>query len=298
MSVVVESLVVEYGAIRAVDHASFEAPAGRVTAILGPNGAGKTSTIEVCEGFRAATSGTVRVNGLDPIADRRQLVGIMGVMLQGGGVYPSARVRDVIRHFCALHGRGVDGDALMELLQLSHRATSTWRRLSGGEQQRVSLALALAADPQVVFLDEPTSGVDVVGRDIIRNVIIDLMGRGTTVVLASHEMAEAEKVASNVVMFVGGKVVATGPIADIVRTRHRLTFHTSDALIPAELAAHLGSVVVRVAPGTFEVAHEPTTALIAKVTQWLAEHDLVLTKVDLGVETLEDAYRRITGGGA
>lgn len=295
MSVTVESLIVDYGSLRAVDNVSFVAPTGQVTAVLGPNGAGKTSTIEVCEGFRRLSSGVVRVAGLDPIREHRQLVQIMGVMLQGGGVYPGSRVRDVIRHFCSLYDKGVDGDSLMEKLDLAHRSNSTWRKLSGGEQQRVSLALALAADPEVVFLDEPTSGVDVVGRDVIRAVIHDLASRGATVVLASHEMTEAERVASHVVMFKAGKVVASGKIAEVVRTRQRLTFQSSDSLVTAELAAHLGSVVVRVAHGTFEVAHTPTTDLVARITRWLAEHDLPLVRVDMGIESLEDAYRRLTG---
>ena len=192
MSVVVENLSVSYGDLMAVDNVSFEAPSGGVTVILGPNGAGKTSTIEVCEGFRSAKSGTVRVLGLDPVSDHRALTERMGVMLQGGGVYPSARVRDVVSHFCALHDKGVNATQLIERVGLSNRSTGTWRKLSGGEQQRLSLALALAADPEVIFLDEPTSGVDIDGRDIIADIIRDLAARGTTVVLASHDMTEAE----------------------------------------------------------------------------------------------------------
>jgi len=203
----VENLVVRYGQITAVDHASFAAPAGKVTVILGPNGAGKTSTIEVCEGFRRAASGHVSVLGLDPMAGHRELTERMGVMLQGGGVYPSARVRDVVSHFCALHDRGMDAGVLIERVGLSHRAGAVWRRLSGGEQQRVSLALALAARPDVAFLDEPTSGVDAEGRDAIRGIIRQLTDDGCTVVLASHELAEAERVADNVVLFRAGQVM-------------------------------------------------------------------------------------------
>ena len=136
----------------AVDNVSFEAPSGSVTVILGPNGAGKTSTIEVCEGFRTAISGSVRVLGLDPVSDHRALTERMGVMLQGGGVYPSARVRDVVSHFCALHNKGVNATQLIERVGLSNRSTGTWRKLSGGEQQRLSLALALAAG-NVYFRD-------------------------------------------------------------------------------------------------------------------------------------------------
>jgi len=184
VSVVVENLSVSYGDLMAVDNVSFEAPSGSVTVILGPNGAGKTSTIEVCEGFRTAKSGSVRVLGLDPVSEHRALTERMGVMLQGGGVYPSARVRDVVSHFCALHNKGVNATQLVERVGLSNRSTGTWRKLSGGEQQRLSLALALAADPEVIFLDESTSGVDIDGRDIIADIIQDLATRGTTVVLA------------------------------------------------------------------------------------------------------------------
>jgi ABC-2 type transport system ATP-binding protein len=179
--VVVENLVVKYNDLVAVDDVSFEAPEGRVTAVIGPNGAGKTSTIEVCEGFRTATSGRVCVLGLDPKRQHDELTTVMGVMLQGGGVYPSARVVDVVTLFCALHDRGAGPRELIDLVGLSTRAKSTWRQLSGGEQQRLSLALALAARPRVAFLDEPTSGVDIDGRDTIRTIIRDLAANGTTV---------------------------------------------------------------------------------------------------------------------
>lgn len=296
MSVVVNDLTVRYGDLLAVDRASFESPSGAVTVVLGPNGAGKTSTLEVCEGFRRATSGTVSVLGLDPVRDRALLNGSMGVMLQGGGVYPSARVRDVIGHFCALHGRGVDASSLIERLGLTARATSTWRRLSGGEQQRVSLALALAAAPRVAFLDEPTSGVDIEGRDVIRAIVRELAGSGATVVLATHEMDEAERVADHVVMFRGGRVAAEGSVESLVRQRNRLGFRSSPGLDVAALGAHLGSVVADYGSGTYEVAHAPTADLVARVTAWLDAESRPLLGIEMGRESLEAAYRRITGG--
>lgn len=298
MSVVVNDLVVRYGNVLAVDGASFEAPSGKVTVVLGPNGAGKTSTLEACEGFRRATSGTVRVLDLDPMRDRDRLTTAMGVMLQGGGVYPSARVGDVVGHFCALHSRGVDASALLERLGLSARAGSTWRRLSGGEQQRVSLALALAAAPRVAFLDEPTSGVDIEGRDVIRMIVRELADSGTTVVLATHEMDEAERVADHVVMFRGGRVVAAGAVDALVRQRNRLGFRTSAGLDVAALGAHLGSVVADYGAGTYEVAHAPSADLVARVTAWLDARSLPLHGIEMGRESLEAAYRRITGGGS
>ena len=296
MSVVVENLSVSYGDLVAVDNVSFEAPSGGVTVILGPNGAGKTSTIEVCEGFRTAKSGSVRVLGLDPVSDHRALTERMGVMLQGGGVYPSARVRDVVSHFCALHNKGVNATQLVERVGLSNRSTGTWRKLSGGEQQRLSLALALAADPDVIFLDEPTSGVDIDGRDIIADIIRDLAARGTTVVLASHDMAEAEKVATHAVLFNSGKVIASGEILKLLTSRKHLRFTSSVGLVPAELAVSINSPVVAIGDGVYEVASEPTPQLMTRISQWLADNSHPLLGVDMGTESLEDTYRRLTRG--
>lgn len=296
MSVVVENLSVSYGDLVAVDNVSFEAPSGGVTVILGPNGAGKTSTIEVCEGFRTAKSGSVRVLGLDPVSDHRALTERMGVMLQGGGVYPSARVRDVVSHFCALHNKGVNAGKLIERVGLSNRSTGTWRKLSGGEQQRLSLALALAADPEVIFLDEPTSGVDIDGRDIIADIIRDLAARGTTVVLASHDMAEAEKVATHAVLFNSGKVIASGEITSMLTSRKHLRFTSSEGLVPAELAVSIKSPVVAIGDGVYEVASEPTPQLMTRISQWLADNSHPLLGVDMGKESLEDTYRRLTRG--
>ena len=296
MSVVVENLSVSYGDLVAVDNVSFEAPTGSVTVILGPNGAGKTSTIEVCEGFRTATSGSVRVLGLHPVSDHRALTERMGVMLQGGGVYPSARVRDVVSHFCALHNKGVNAAQLIERVGLSNRSTGTWRKLSGGEQQRLSLALALAADPEVIFLDEPTSGVDIDGRDIIADIIQDLAARGTTVVLASHDMAEAEKVATHAVLFNSGNVIASGEINSLLTSRKHLRFTSSEGLVPAELAVSIKSPVVAIGDGVYEVASEPTPQLMTRISQWLADNSHPLLGVDMGKESLEDTYRRLTRG--
>ena len=296
MSVVVENLSVSYGDLVAVDNVSFEAPSGSVTVILGPNGAGKTSTIEVCEGFRTAKTGSVRVLGLDPVSDHRALTERMGVMLQGGGVYPSARVRDVVSHFCALHNKGVNAPQLIERVGLSNRSTGTWRKLSGGEQQRLSLALALAADPDVIFLDEPTSGVDIDGRDIIADIIQDLAARGTTVVLASHDMAEAEKVATHAVLFNSGNVIASGEINSLLTSRKHLRFTSSEGLVPAELAVSIKSPVVAIGDGVYEVASKPTPQLMTRISQWLADNSHPLLGVDMGKESLEDTYRRLTRG--
>ena len=293
--VVVENLTVRYGSTVAVEGASFVAPVGEVTAVLGPNGAGKTSTIEVCEGFRRADSGHVAVLGLDPVAGRRELVARMGVMLQSGGVYPSARVRDVIAHHCTLHDRGMNADELVEQVGLAHRAGATWRRLSGGEQQRVSLALALAARPEVAFLDEPTSGVDVDGRDLIRSIVRRLADDGCTVVLASHELAEAEKVSDNAVMFRSGHVVAHGPVHSLLLQRASVRFVSAPGLDTVALSAHLGHGVNPRGNGAYEIDAPGTPHMVSSLTAWLMERSHPLDGLDAGRENLEDAYRRITG---
>ncbi|MEN9793403.1 MAG: hypothetical protein RL330_1481 [Actinomycetota bacterium] len=298
MSVVVEQLTVRYGALTAVDGVSFTAPAGAVTAILGPNGAGKTSTIEVCEGFRSAARGRVTVLGLDPVRDRARLAPRMGVMLQGGGVWPSARVADVVMHFCALYGRGVRADDLIERLGLGHRSRASWRSLSGGEQQRVSLALALAADPEVVFLDEPTSGIDIEGRDVVARIVRELADRGTTVLLATHEMAEAERTADHAVLFRAGRVVVAGPVGGLREPRDTLRFATDVVPDIAGLAAALGCGVAPRGEHRYEAALAPTAAHIALLTGWLADNGIGLVSLETGQESLEDAYRRLTGGAA
>lgn len=296
MAVVVENLTVRYGDITAVRDVSFVAPTAGVTVILGPNGAGKTSTIEVCEGFRSPTSGSVSVLGLDPGREHRALTHRMGVMLQGGGVYPSARVKDVVSHFCALYGKKVNATDLIEKVGLTARATSTWRRLSGGEQQRLSLALALAAQPEILFLDEPTSGVDIDGRDTIRSIIHDAAHNGTTVVVASHDMAEAQKVATHVVLFQHGTVIANAPLAEITQSRKRLRFTSTDTLDTLALSQSIGSLVSHHGEGVYEVTAESSARLVGRITQWLTEQQLPLRGIDLGEESLEDAYRRLTGG--
>jgi ABC-2 type transport system ATP-binding protein len=227
----VRSLRVTYGEVSAVNDVSFVARHGEVTALLGRNGAGKTSTIETCEGLRRATSGDVRVLGVSAFGMPTEVRSRIGVMLQDGGIAPAARVDSLIRHYCALYDRGVDAAALIDRLGLTSRATATWRNLSGGERQRFSLALALASNPEIIFLDEPTAGVDLDGREIIRDIITELVGKGACVVLATHDLDEAQRVAHHAVVLHHGRVVINErvvtlcsngrPLEDVVREATR-----------------------------------------------------------------------------
>ena len=216
------ALTIRYADLVAVDSVSFAASHGEVTALLGRNGAGKTSTLEACEGLRRATSGSVRVLGADSARLSAAVRARMGVMLQDGGIAPGARVRHLVRHYCLLYGRGADADEILQQVALRERAASPWRRLSGGERQRFSLALALAAVPDVVFLDEPTAGVDLDGREAIRGIIAALAARGCCVMLATHDLDEAERVADRAVVLHAGRVVLDDTVASICSNGQRL----------------------------------------------------------------------------
>ena len=293
-AVEVSGLTVRYGDLQAVRDVSFTAASGEITAVLGPNGAGKTSTIEVCEGFRRATAGTVRVLGLDPAAQQRLLSERMGVMLQEGGVYPSARVLDTVRHYCALYGKGADATTLVAQVGLTARSKATWRRLSGGEKQRVSLALAMAARPEVAFLDEPTSGVDVNGRDTIRGIVRGLADSGCAVVLATHELDEAERLADRVIIFDQGNVIADGTLAELRRGHDEIRFRSSPDLDTIALAATIGMVASRVGHDEYVIDAPPHPRLMAQLTAWLAEEGQPLTDLRAGAQRLEDVFRRLT----
>jgi len=290
----VTDLVVRYGDLTAVDRVSFAAEAGQVTAVLGPNGAGKTSTIEVCEGYRRAVSGSVRVLGLDPAVDQRRLSEQMGVMLQEGGVYPSARVAETVAHYCRLYAKGADPSALVEQVGLASRADATWRRLSGGERQRLSLALAMAARPQVAFLDEPTSGVDVNGRATIRGIVRDLAATGCAVVLATHELDEAERLADRVVIFDGGQLIADGSLDELRRGHDEIRFRSRSGIDVTALAADTGIEASEVGEGEYVIDAPPQPRLMALLTGWLADHGHDLSDLRAGAQRLEDVFRRLT----
>ncbi len=284
----------QYGSLIAVDGVSFSAEAGTITAVLGPNGAGKTSTIEVCEGYRQRSGGEVRVLGLDPGASQRKLAERMGVMLQEGGVYPSARVIDVIGLFCALYGGREDPQQLLERVGLTERARSTWRRMSGGERQRLSLALALSARPDIAFLDEPTAGVDVDGRALIRSILRELADRGCCVVLATHELAEAERVADRAVVFDRGRLIASGSLDELRGTQRSIRFRLPGGTTAPDLAAL--AVPYRV-EGDTVIVEDASNATTAALMAILDAHGIEPVDLRAGQSSLEDTFRRLTGGG-
>ena len=300
-AVSVAGLVVRYGRVTAVDGVSFDAHAGEVLALLGPNGAGKTTTVETLEGYRRPHGGEVAVLGLDPIADHAALVPRIGVMLQRGGIYPGIRSREALRLFAAFYPNPQDPDALLERVGLASVAGSTWRELSGGEQQRLSLALAVVGRPEVAFLDEPTAGVDPAGRQVVRQVVRGLAEGGAAVVLTTHELEEAERLADRVVIVDRGQVVAAGTLAEITSTGSgaggEIRFGAPAGIDVAALGTAMGASVTEGPPGRYRVAAAPSPAAVAAVCAWLAEHHLPLADLHAGRQTLEDVFLRLTSAG-
>ncbi|MDA8291366.1 MAG: ABC transporter ATP-binding protein [Actinomycetota bacterium] len=292
-AVEVEALRVSFGPVVAVQDVSFAAEPGEVVALIGPNGAGKTTTVETLEGYRRPSAGRVRVLGLDPVADRRTLAPRIGVMLQDGGSYPVLSPERAIRLFASYYDEARDPAELVELTGLASVASTPAKRLSGGERKRLALALALVGRPRVAFLDEPTAGVDPAGRLVVREIVSSLREDGVCVLLTTHELAEAERVADRVVIVDHGRVVASGRPGDLVTGGRDVRFSAPAGIDVAALASALEAAVAEVAPGEYRVDAPPTPTTVAALTAWLAESDLPLADLRAGRQTLEDVFFRL-----
>ncbi len=298
-AVEVVDLVKRYGDKAAVAGLSLTVQPGSITAILGPNGAGKTTTVETCEGYRRPDSGSVRVLGLDPRRDARALRPRVGVMLQQGGVYPGVKAEEMLRHVAALHAHPLDVATLVERLGLGSAGRTAYRRLSGGQQQRLSLAMAVVGRPELVFLDEPTAGLDPQARRATWDLVAALRHDGVTVVLTTHFMDEAERLADQVVVVDHGQVVAQGSPEQLTAAGSggSLRFEAPPALDLVSLAAALPapSQVTEVSPGRYVVHGAVDTHLLADLTRWCADRDVMPEGLTVGRRSLEDVFLDLTG---
>jgi ABC-2 type transport system ATP-binding protein len=275
---------------------SFTASPGSIVALLGPNGAGKTSTVEALEGHRIPTSGTVRVLGLDPRTEMKQLAPQIGVMLQRNGVYLTMNPRQVLHLFASYYeGRSRSADEVLAEVGLESVADTPWRRLSGGEQQRLSLGMALVGRPRVAFLDEPTAGMDTQARQLLWNVIRRLRHDGSTVLLTTHYLEEAERLADRVIIIDHGQVVADGSPDTLRNTAASdIRFAAVPGLDVSALSEVLGGAVTETEHGEYHALVEPTPRNVALLTSWLAERNVLLGDLRAGRQRLEDVFLQLT----
>jgi ABC-2 type transport system ATP-binding protein len=288
-----------YDSTLAVSDLDLDVHRAEVLALLGPNGAGKTTTVEMCEGFVRPDAGTVEVLGLDPIADNARVRERIGVMLQGGGGYPAARAAEMLDLVAAYAARPLDPAWLLDTLGLTDAARTTYRRLSGGQQQRLALACAIVGRPELVFLDEPTAGMDAHARLVVWELIDGLRRDGVTVVLTTHQLKEAEELADRIVIIDHGSPVASGTPAELMRSgaegQLRFTAPRKLDLSLLEAALPEGYRATEQMPGEYLVEGAVDPQVLATVTAWCARLNILTTDLRVEQRSLEDVFLDLTG---
>ncbi len=268
---------------------------GDIVGILGPNGAGKTTMLESIQGYLTPDEGSVRVFGADPTVDTHTLASRWGVMPQTSGLPMGLTVKESIQLFRDLQGSPASIADVMEMTGMTALANRRWRSLSGGEQQRLSLAIALCGGTDLLMLDEPTAAVDVEGRDRILELIAELGRNGSTILLTTHRFEDVDHLASRVIMIDRGRIVADAPIDELTSDREHVRFRAEPGLDLTSLAATLGATE-EITPGNYRVHAAAGAASVATLAAWLAEHEVEATAIESGKASLEDRYRALTGG--
>lgn len=288
-----------YGSTTAVSDLDLDVQRAEVLALLGPNGAGKTTTVEMCEGFIKPDAGTIEILGLNPITDNARVRERIGVMLQGGGAYPAAQAGEMLNLVAAYSANPLDPQWLMETLGLTEAARTTYRRLSGGQQQRLALACAVVGRPELVFLDEPTAGMDAHARIVVWELIDALRSDGVTVVLTTHQLTEAEELADRLVIIDHGVAVAGGTPAELMRSgaENQLRFRAPRMLDLSLLISALPESynATETVPGEYLVEGHIDPQVLATVTAWCARLDVLATDMRVEQRSLEDVFLDLTG---
>ncbi len=300
-AITVENLVVEYGDLRAVDRLDLDIASGEVYALLGENGAGKTSTIEVLEGLRTRTSGSVRVLGHDPADASRDLRDRIGIVLQSTGVERQITVAEAVALYGAVYRRPRPVGEVLELVGLGDRAEARCGTLSGGQRRRLDLALGIVGSPEVLFLDEPTTGFDPSARRRAWELVDALRSDGMTVVLTTHYLDEAEHLADRVGVMSAGRLIVEGTPADLQRRSGRtlVSFRCGggeDELAAAtRLAETLGNRV-RLVDGRIELLTAEVTAALHALTSWAVEQRVDIDSWSVAQPSLEQVFLDLVGG--
>jgi len=290
----VHDLRKSYGDVEAVRGISFHVDHGEVFAMLGPNGAGKTTTTEILEGYRPRSAGDVTVLGHDPAKRERSLKERVGIVLQSTGIDPFLTVTETIEMYAGYYPSRRPTDEVIEVVGLAEKRDTRVNKLSGGQQRRLDVAIALAGDPELLFLDEPTTGFDPNARRNAWEVVKNLISIGKTVFLTTHFMDEAQYLADRVVVIAGGLIVAEGPPASIAgreQMRTRIRFRLPNG------APDLDPRLRRLPDGTSELQVEAneTTKSVHDLTGWALDHGFELEAFEITLPTLEDVYLQLTG---
>ncbi|MGH7640717.1 MAG: ABC transporter ATP-binding protein [Candidatus Dormibacteria bacterium] len=299
-AVSVSGLRKSYGALLALEGLDLEIASGEAVAILGPNGAGKTTTVEILEGYRRPDLGRVRVLGLDPRQQGRQLRPLVGLMLQEGGVYPTLKVRETLRLFASFFADPLDQLELLERVGLSQRAGARYRQLSGGEKQRLALALALVGRPRLLFLDEPTAGMDPRARLLTWEIVEQARSGGTTIILTTHSMEEAERLADRVAILNRGRLMAFDSPSRLRQDGggDRIRLELDGELAPFLLERLRGlpavAEVTDLGRAAYELRSPSPRDAAAQITELLRGEGPQLAALRLGRSSLEEVYLRLT----
>ena len=300
-AVAVSGLVMRYGDKVAVDHLDLTVERRTITAVLGPNGAGKTTTLETCEGYRRPQEGVVSVLGLDPQRQRRDLLPRIGVMLQDGGAWSGVRAMEMLGHIARLHADPLDAGLLGERLGLGDCGRTPYRRLSGGQQQRLKLAMAIVGRPELVFVDEPTAGMDPAGRRTTWELLEEMRADGVTVVLTTHHMDEAERLADRIHIIDRGRMIASGTPLELTRggtsTIRLVVTKPFPEGAPESLQVALGSRldVRTISDVSLLITGPADSTTLATVSAWCERNGVLPESLQLGQRNLEDVFLEITG---
>ena len=294
----VDTLRKTYGDLVAVDGVSFEVRAGEVFGLLGPNGAGKTTTVEVLEGLRQPDSGAVTVLGIDAIRRPDDLKPRIGVSLQTAALYPKLNVVEVLELFRGFYPSGRPIEELVELMDLGEKRTTRTQELSGGQRQRLSVALALVNDPELVFLDEPTTGMDPAARRMLWDVVLSLKGRGRSVLLTTHYMEEAEVLCDRLAIMDHGRILESGTVDELVSRRFHeraVRFDAIEGLADEQLAAFPGVASIKHEGGAVVLYTSDVPATIGAVLGATERLGIEPTNLAVRRATLEDVFLDLTG---
>jgi ABC-2 type transport system ATP-binding protein len=295
----IKDLTKRYGDLVAVNKISFSIEKGEIFGLLGPNGAGKTTTVEMIEGLRKPDSGQIKICGIDALAEPEKIKGLIGAQLQSTTIYDQVSIKEVVDLFGSYYDNSVPTQELLELVSLTEKKDAYYRTLSGGQKQRVAMALALVNDPAVLFLDEPTTGLDPQARRNVWGIITDLRDRGKTIILTTHYMEEAEKLCKRVGIIDQGNIIALDkPAALIAVTGLDSTIEFSSDDIRAEDVFKdifdSGTSFER-DDNRYIISSKDSSGILKKLTQAADGNNIEIENISVRKATLEDVFLKLTG---